>query len=226
MGRSALGLIAVAGFVAGPGLAWLRLVPALAGFAVFALSGLLAAAVGVASLVQAARGRGLTAGGGLALLVAAALVTVAARGAGLPRINDFTTDPADPPAFHAAAGLPANAGRDMTYPAAFAAQQRRCCPDLAPVELPAGVDAFARARRAAESMPAWTVIDADRAAGRIEAVATTRLFGFHDDVVIRVRPLPDGRSRVDVRSKSRDGKGDLGTNAARIRAYVAALAAG
>jgi uncharacterized protein (DUF1499 family) len=87
-------------------------------------------------------------------------------------------------------------------------------------------EAFARARRVAESMPAWTITAADAANGTIEAVATTRLFGFQDDIAIRVRPDGAGASRVDVRSKSRDGQGDLGANAARIRAYVSTLEAG
>ena len=43
--------------------------------------------------------------------------------------------------------------------------------------------------------------------------------GFRDDVVIRVRPAPDG-ARVDVRSASRYGRHDLGTNAARIRSLL------
>jgi hypothetical protein len=46
--------------------------------------------------------------------------------------------------------------------------------------------------------------------------------GFVDDIVVRVRPRPDG-SLVDVRSKSRDGQGDLGANAARIRQLANAL---
>jgi hypothetical protein len=57
---------------------------------------------------------------------------------------------------------------------------------------------------------------------RIEATATTPWFGFRDDIVIRVQPAPGG-SRVDVRSLSRVGKGDLGANAKRIRAYLAKL---
>jgi uncharacterized protein (DUF1499 family) len=36
----------------------------------------------------------------------------------------------------------------------------------------------------------------------------------------------DGRTRVDVRSVSRVGKSDVGTNAARIRAYLKMLTAG
>jgi uncharacterized protein (DUF1499 family) len=56
-------------------------------------------------------------------------------------------------------------------------------------------------------------------------MATSRVFGFEDDVVIRVRPAPAGSgSVIDVRSKSRDGKGDLGVNAERIRTFVARLA--
>jgi uncharacterized protein (DUF1499 family) len=66
------------------------------------------------------------------------------------------------------------------------------------------------------------VVAADRAEGRIEAVDTTFWFGFQDDVVVRIQPANDG-SRINVRSKSRVGVGDLGTNAARIRAYMEAL---
>jgi uncharacterized protein (DUF1499 family) len=72
-------------------------------------------------------------------------------------------------------------------------------------------------------MPAWTVIASEPATGMIEAVATSTVFGFQDDIVIRVRPAMGGGSTVDVRSKSRDGKGDLGVNANRIRAFVARL---
>jgi uncharacterized protein (DUF1499 family) len=74
-------------------------------------------------------------------------------------------------------------------------------------------------------MPRWTVTRSDPQAGELEAVAESVVFGFKDDVIVRVRPDPAGGSRVDVRSKSRDGKGDLGANAARIRAYLAALTA-
>jgi uncharacterized protein (DUF1499 family) len=140
-------------------------------------------------------------------------------------INDFTTDPSDPPAFRHAASLGPNMGRDLGYPPAFAEIQRGCCADLQPVRVAAAPDvAFARARAAAQAMPSWTITDTDPASGTIEAVSTTRLFGFQDDIAIRVRPDADGKaSRVDVRSKSRVGKGDQGANAARIRDYVAAL---
>jgi uncharacterized protein (DUF1499 family) len=110
----------------------------------------------------------------------------------------------------------------MAYPAEFAAQQRAAYPDLATIRLAAPpAEAFAQAQRAAESL-GWDVVAADPARGVLEAQQVSRLFRFVDDVVVRVRPA-DGGSLVDVRSKSRDGQGDLGVNAARIRAFAAAL---
>ena len=67
------------------------------------------------------------------------------------------------------------------------------------------------------------LVAAEAADGRIEATDTTFWFGFKDDVVVRVQPADNG-SRIDVRSESRVGKSDVGTNARRIRAYLAKLA--
>jgi uncharacterized protein (DUF1499 family) len=58
------------------------------------------------------------------------------------------------------------------------------------------------------------------AEGRIEATATTRWFGFKDDVVIRIAPSAGNGSRVDIRSVSRVGLSDVGTNTRRIRAFL------
>ncbi len=221
-----LGLVAMALLVLGPLLARLRWVPPLGGFVPFALGGLLALLVTIIAAIRAMRGRGFGRGGVLAAAVAALVFVWSAVGrGGSPMINDFTTDPADPPAFKQAAAEPANAGRDLSYPAGFAEQQRACCADLAPVELavPPGA-AFAQVAAVATTMPAWRVTRTDAAAGELEAVATSAVFGFQDDIVIRVRPAAGG-SRVDMRSKSRDGRGDQGVNAARIRAFRDALAA-
>jgi uncharacterized protein (DUF1499 family) len=225
--RSTLGLIAAILFVIGPGLAWLRVVPGMVGFVMFALGGLVAFFTGVASVVSAVRGRGLTSGGAAALVCAVVFLAAVARGRSAPRINDFTTDLAEPPTFRHALRLPENAGRDMRYPATFAAVQQACCADLHPARLPVPpADAFARAREVAERTPAWMITVADPGSGTIEAIATTRLFGFHDDIAIRVRADGAQGSRVDMRSKSRNGQGDIGTNAARIRAFVEELERG
>jgi uncharacterized protein (DUF1499 family) len=224
--RNMIGLVAALATAGGPLLAHYGVVPPLAGFGLFVLGGFVSLIVGIVSIVQLVRGRGLTLGGALGVLAALALVGIASQGMGYPRINDFTTDTADPPAFQQATTLPQNAGRNLAYPAAFAAIQHECCADLHAAKLSvAPAEAYERALRTARAMPTWTVTRADPAAPAIEAVATSRVFRFQDDIVIRVRPDPAGGSRVDMRSKSRDGQGDIGANTTRIRAFVDALEA-
>ena len=65
----------------------------------------------------------------------------------------------------------------------------------------------------------WEIVGSNAEEGRIEATDTTLWFGFKDDVVVRIQPRGD-ESLVDVRSLSRVGKSDVGTNAQRIRAYL------
>jgi uncharacterized protein (DUF1499 family) len=66
----------------------------------------------------------------------------------------------------------------------------------------------------------WKIVDENPAEGRIEATATTRWFGFKDDVVIRIASSAVNGSRVDIRSVSRVGLSDVGTNARRIRTFL------
>lgn len=142
-----------------------------------------------------------------------------------PRIHDITTDPDDPPAFDALLGR--RAGKWVSTPdydgAQAASEQRRAYPGIQPLVLaaPRG-QVFDAALRAARGM-GWEIVASDGPTGRIEAIDTTRLMRFKDDVVIRLREEGAG-TRVDVRSKSRLGRGDLGTNARRIRRYLSALA--
>jgi uncharacterized protein (DUF1499 family) len=97
-------------------------------------------------------------------------------------------------------------------------------PDLAPLalDLPPNA-AYAAALSAARAMPLWQVVTDEPRAGRIVARATTPRMKFVDDVEITVEPAGAG-SRVRVRSASRVGISDFGTNARRIRAYLARLA--
>src|SRR3989442_14592911 len=96
--RNAFGVIAGALFVIGPALAWLGVVRGLVAFVLFALGGLTGVVVGVTSVIQAARGRGLGRGGAVALGVGGGVLAPASRGGGEARVNDFTTHPAGPPA--------------------------------------------------------------------------------------------------------------------------------
>ncbi|MGH7562998.1 MAG: DUF1499 domain-containing protein [Gemmatimonadota bacterium] len=94
-------------------------------------------------------------------------------------------------------------------------------PDLRPLDVSLGIrSAFAAALAAARSMPGWTIVEADESKGSIRAEARTPRLGFVDDVRVGVKPLADGRSRIQVRSASRIGVYDFGTNARRIRAFL------
>lgn len=149
------------------------------------------------------------------------------RGANVPPIHDITTDFADPPRFSALKSLRDGTPNGEAYGGAIVAeQQRRAYPDIGPVmlKLPPA-QAMSKVRSLAQDM-GWIVAGGD--AEQLEATAITPWFGFKDDVVLRVRPATvDGTdgSRIDIRSVSRIGKSDLGTNAARVRQTMAQLSA-
>ena len=182
--------------------------------------GLAAALVAVVVLAVPAARRAGIALPAMALLVGLAVFYVPFQfqrtARSVPSINDITTDTEHPPQFMTAA---------HPYPGDdFARRQRAAYPELGGARLRvAPAEAFKRALSVAQSM-GWEVVGQDAAGGRIEAVDTTRWFGFRDDIAIRVTPEGEA-SRVDVRSRSRVGRNDLGTNARRIRAYLERLQA-
>jgi uncharacterized protein (DUF1499 family) len=142
----------------------------------------------------------------------------------LPFIHDITTDLESPPAFVALLPLRAGAPNPTEYGGPeVAAQQRAGYPTLGPLSLQIPPQqAFVHALAAAQEM-GWEIVASEPKEGRIEATATTLWFGFKDDVVVRVTPVPGG-SRIDVRSVSRVGRSDVGANAERIAAYLAWVA--
>jgi len=140
----------------------------------------------------------------------------------VPPIHDITTDLDNPPTFEAVVPLRADAPNTLDRPPALAEQQRQGYPDLAPITLSMPSEqAFDRALAAAQE-GGWRIVTADKGSGRIEATDTTRWFGFQDDIVVRLTPWGAG-TRVDVRSVSRVGRSDTGTNARRIRRYLDGL---
>jgi len=171
-----------------------------------------------------ARGRAAAWFGLAASLVVAGVPAVWVWTAGrVPPIHDITTDTENPPAFSAVVPLRKGAPNPVEYGGPTVAEQQRAAyPDVQPALLNVSpVLAFDRALETARAM-GWRIVEANPAQGRIEAVDTTRWFGFQDDVVVRVVPAENG-SRVDVRSLSRVGRSDVGTNAKRIRAFLARL---
>lgn len=138
-------------------------------------------------------------------------------------INDISTDLEDPPRFAAVVSLRPAGSNPIEYGGAEVAdRQRRAHPEIVPLlsEL-APEAAFQRAFETAETL-GWEIVSGDLQAGIIEAVDTTRFFRFKDDIVIRIRENPGG-SRVDLRSRSRIGRSDLGKNAKRILAFADAF---
>ncbi|HET8647404.1 MAG TPA: DUF1499 domain-containing protein [Vicinamibacteria bacterium] len=138
----------------------------------------------------------------------------------VPPIHDISTDTADPPGFVAVLARRSGAANPPEYAGeVVAAQQRQAYPDVQPLRMAVPpAQAFERAVQAAREM-GWEIVAAVPGDGRIEATDTTRWFGFKDDVVVRVRADGPG-SRIDVRSKSRVGRSDVGANARRIRAFL------
>jgi uncharacterized protein (DUF1499 family) len=161
----------------------------------------------------------------LGLAVAAVPWQLQRSARGVPPINDITTDIDDPPAFVAILNIRSGATSSPDYDGPEeAAAQRKAYPDIQTLRLPIAMpEAFARALAVAREL-GWEIV-ASEEPDHIEAVATTRWFGFKDDIVIRVRDEAGG-SRIDIRSKSRVGRGDAGANAARIRQFLAAMREG
>ena len=234
-------------------LAWLALVSGLASGAAALLAGPAYRWHGLAlgTALQTVRTAGTIAaiGAGLALLagvlvwiapqrrslsVAAAALLVNALAAGmpmamqwkgqhLPRIHDVSTDLVDPPAFVAVVPLREGARNPVAYASATAALQRAGYPDIVPQVLAMpSAQAFERAERTARAL-GWEIVAVAPAELRLEATDTTLLFGFKDDVVIRITPRGNA-SVVDVRSLSRVGGSDFGTNANRVRGFLRKLA--
>lgn len=196
-----------------------------------AYAGMAAAVLGVAGLAlnkPRANGRGFVLAGvalGAGVLLAGIPWQWQRTAASVPRIHDISTDTITPPLFTEIARLraAANAPNSLDYLETVAEQQREGYPDLGPLFLDQPADEAYDAALAAARDRGWEIVSADAATRQIEATDTTFWFGFKDDVVIRVREMPDGRSRVDVRSVSRVGRSDVGTNARRIREYLAVL---
>jgi uncharacterized protein (DUF1499 family) len=142
-----------------------------------------------------------------------------------PPIHDITTDPANPPAFVTLLPERQKSPNGVAYDAehnvplqlqAYADLNRITVTDRDPKQVFAAALAVARDQ-------GWHIAAADADAGRIEATTTSFWWGFKDDVAVRVARTSEGNVRVDIRSASRVGEGDLGANAERVRKYLAAL---
>jgi len=165
-------------------------------------------------------------GFGAATLPGAMLLALVLTGGDAPPIHDITTDVTDPPRFSEAVvearGERSNA---LDIDSDVIEQQIAAYPDLHTLVSETSIrETFQRSEQIAREL-GWEIINADLNRGRIEAVDTTTIMGFKDDIVIRVRSNADG-TLVDLRSVSRVGVSDLGANADRIREFREAFRRG
>ena len=145
------------------------------------------------------------------------------RAAQVPPIHDISTDTDDPPRFVALLAARAGAPNGVEYGGeGVAAAQKRAYPDIVPLTLAVKPDVALQQCAQAAAALGWDIAAIAPTELRVEATDTTVFFGFKDDVVIRVSPAAQG-SRVDIRSVSRLGRSDLGTNARRIREFARKL---
>lgn len=144
----------------------------------------------------------------------------------VPPIHDITTDVVTPPQYVEVAAL----RRDLKVPNGLELppevinQQIAAYPEIQPLFLSIPPAEAYQKTLALVRTRGWDVVADDAAGRRIEATDTTFWFRFKDDVALRVSALPDGTSRVDMRSVSRIGRSDIGTNARRVREFLADLA--
>lgn len=160
----------------------------------------------------------------VAILLAPPLILQAASD--VPPINDVTTDFSNPPPFQSVTALRSFGANPVGYPGdAFAQEQKEHYPDIKPlvVNRPATevfalvVDALKRENL--EIVRQDPPADDGLQSGFLEATDRTLLFGFYDDVAVRVADIGE-RARIDMRSASRFGRHDLGRNAKRLRTLM------
>jgi uncharacterized protein (DUF1499 family) len=208
----------------------LEIKPALATFAASLALAALALVLAFAAFVSIWKDGLIGMGASLtAILVAALLLAypsyLAIKARDLPWIYDITTDPISPPDYVALAKVRPRNANPVIYAGLTAAElQLEAYPDIEPLDADIDTRSAFNAALTVINRRRWHIVDArapdqGRLEGRIEAVARTPIMGFRDDVVVRVKPF-EGGARIDLRSSSRYGQFDFGTNANRIRRLI------
>jgi hypothetical protein len=200
-----------------------------AGFAV-ALAALVLAVAALAIIWnEGLRGLGAAL---VAFLIGVAILAVplfeAGRSINLPAISDISTDVTDPPRFNAIASSRPRSANSPAYPGPEAAAlQRAAYPGVKFAEFDAEPDEMFNVVVGLAEQFGWRILDSvsprgGERDGYVEAVAQTAVMGFREDVSIRIRKI--GNSvRIDMRSASRYGMLDFGSNARRIQAFMAQI---
>ena len=157
----------------------------------------------------------------ISLPVLFSILTMGTNAAKCPPIHDITTDTVHPPKLSFGGQQRGSNENSVLYAGpTVAQQQQQAYADIKPLEttMPPA-KAYAQALNTARALE-WRIEQEAPAEGIIQATDRSRIFGFVDDIAIRIT-AKEGGSRIDLRSASRAGVSDLGVNAKRIRAYIA-----
>lgn len=155
-----------------------------------------------------------------ALMAITMPLSIMSKAKSVPPIHDISTDVVTPPEFNAIAKLRLDAPNPVEYAGAkTAAQQLKAYPELTTLHYTENSKHVFRVAKDAVDALGWELVNYDVEQGIIEATDATVWFGFKDDVVVRVSSRGDA-SELDIRSKSRVGKSDLGKNAERIKVFI------
>lgn len=151
-----------------------------------------------------------------------------------PGLHDVSTDLADPPQFSTLMLRPDNldkvpgvddaAMKAMNPQQRWAAIHQKSYGDIRSVRINLPVaDVMAKAQRLATAR-GWDIANIAPDEGRMEATSESGFFGFHTDMVLRVRPAENAMgSIVDMRTVARELQNDSGASARQVRSFLADL---
>lgn len=144
----------------------------------------------------------------------------AVKSRSLPFLHQVSTDTVNLPQFQAIIALRGDDSNPLEYDSEkLAPIQREAYPELKPIISELNKQqAFNQAVNTAKEL-GWEIVEKNSEQGIIEAVDTTLLWAFKDDVVIRIQASGTG-SKIDLRSISRIGGSDIGANADRIIKFI------
>ncbi len=161
---------------------------------------------------------------GLGMLPLVAVVLVMSKADfSRPMIHDITTDLNEPPQFIEALKVRKSSENSLVYNKNNIEIQLYAYSAIKPVVSAKPYDEIFSTVLSLIEKRDWLLLNSDASTGIVEAVDETKIFGFKDDVAIRIITSEDGTSRIDMRSASRVGKGDLGANAKRITQFMVDL---
>lgn len=198
-------------------------------FCLFVVGMLLAVIVVIAGIVDASKNGASDRTNLLliALIPMANLIYLAVEARNSPILNDVSTDLVSPPEFQSATEEPENVGKSLNFPLEFKKQIEESYTDISPQALTLSVDdVYIKSLEVIEGLSHWEVTSNTIGSREtiIEGTITSDIFGFKDDFVIRlVEPGAGAGCVLDMRSRSRMGKWDMGQNAEHIRLFMSLI---